>query len=315
MSQPPGYIDPTHRAHVCLLHKAIYGLKQASRAWFESFTSQLFHIGFHASSADSNLFILHHGSFVFYLLLYVDDIIITRNSPPFIDHLISRLSAAFDLKDLGPLTFFLGLQIEYTSQGLFVHQFKYILDLLTKFNMWGCKPYLTSCSPTVHVNSQTSPFLSDPTTYKSMVGALQYLTFTKPNLSYSVQQACQFMSKSTQDHLMAAKRILRYLKGTLHNGIHFQPGSLALSTYCDSDWAGDPLDRKFNIGMVVFLDNSPVTWLLYVYWSLQSVLINQESRTKFHQELFHFLHLFFSVFLFFFLYCFSISFQLGEAFN
>ena len=115
MSQPPGYIDPTHRAHVCLLHKAIYGLKQASRAWFESFTSQLFHIGFHASSADSNLFILHHGSFVVYLLLYVDDIIITGNSPSFIDHLISRLSGAFDLKDLGPLTFFFGLQIEYRS--------------------------------------------------------------------------------------------------------------------------------------------------------------------------------------------------------
>ena len=115
MSQPSSYVDPEHPTHVCLLHKAIYGLKQAPRAWFESFTSQLFHIGFHASSADSNLFILHHGSFVIYLLLYVDDIIITGNSPPFIDQLISSLSAAFDLKNLGLLKFFLGLQIEYTS--------------------------------------------------------------------------------------------------------------------------------------------------------------------------------------------------------
>ena len=115
MSQPSSYVDPEHPTHVCLLHKAIYGLKQAPRAWFESFTSQLFHIGFHASSADSNLFILHHGSFVIYLFLYVDDIIITGNSPPFIDQLISSLSAAFDLKNLGLLKFFLGLQIEYTS--------------------------------------------------------------------------------------------------------------------------------------------------------------------------------------------------------
>nr|POE64747.1 retrovirus-related pol polyprotein from transposon tnt 1-94 [Quercus suber] len=115
LSQPPGYVDLAHPTYAYLLHKAIYGLKQSPRAWFESFTSQLFHIGFHASSADSILFILHHGSFVVYLLLYVDDMIITGNSPPFIDHLISRLSATFDLKDLGPLTFFLELQIEYTS--------------------------------------------------------------------------------------------------------------------------------------------------------------------------------------------------------
>ena len=107
-----------------------------------------------------------------YLLLYVDDIIITSNSLPFIDHLVSRLSATFDLKDLGPLTYFLGLQIEYTSQGLFMHQSKYALDLLTKFNMLDCKPCLTACFPTVHVNFQNSSLLPDPTAYRSMVGAL-----------------------------------------------------------------------------------------------------------------------------------------------
>ena len=109
MSQPPGYVDPAHPSHVCLLHMAIYGLKQALRAWFESFTTQLFHLGFIASSADSNPFILHHGSFVVYLLLYLDDIIVTENDPSFIDQLITSLSVVFDLKDLGPLIFFLGL--------------------------------------------------------------------------------------------------------------------------------------------------------------------------------------------------------------
>ena len=90
-----------------------------------------------------------------------------------------------------------------------MHQSKYAMDLLTKFNMLGCKPCLTPCSPIVHVNSHISHFLSDPTTYMSIVGALQYLTFTMPDLFYSVQQACQFMSKHTQHHLMAVKRILR----------------------------------------------------------------------------------------------------------
>ena len=114
MSQPQGYVDLDHPDYVCKLHKAIYGLKQAHRAWFDSFTSELFHLGFHSSSADSNLFILHHDSFVVYLLLYVDDIIVTRNSP-FIDHLVLKLAKVFDLKDLGPLTYFLGLQIESIS--------------------------------------------------------------------------------------------------------------------------------------------------------------------------------------------------------
>ena len=176
MSQPLGYVDLAHPNHVCKLHKAIYGLKQAPRAWFDRFTSQLFHIGFQASFADCNLFILHHGSFVVYLLLYVDDIIITGNRLSFVDHLVSRLATIFDLKDLGPLAYFLGLQIKYTSRGLFVHHSKYALDLLTKFNMLDCKPCLSPCYPTVHVNSQNSSLLPDPTIFRSMVGALQYLT-------------------------------------------------------------------------------------------------------------------------------------------
>jgi len=260
MSQPPGYVDTVHPDYVCKLHKAIYGLKQAPRAWFDSFNFELFHIGFHASSVDSNLFILHHDTFVVYLLLYVDDIIVTGNSLPFIDHLVSRLATIFDLKNLGPLAYFLGLQIEYTSQGLFVRQSKYALDLLTKFNMLNCKPCVTPYSLIVHVNNPIGTLLPDPIVFRSMAGDLEYLTFTKPYLAYSVQQVCQFMSHPTHHHLVPTKRILRYLKGTLHHGIHFQPGPLVLSSYCDADWAGDPLDRKSITGMVVFFGHSPITW-------------------------------------------------------
>lgn len=179
-----------------------------------------------------------------YLLLYVDDIIITGNSLPFIDHLVFRLIATFDLEDLGPLAYFLGLQIEYTSQGLFVRQSKYALDLLTKFNMLDCKPCLTACCPTIHVNSQNNSLLPDPTAYKSMVGALQYLTFTRHNLAYSIQQICQFISHPNQHHLVVVQRILGYLKGTLLHGIHFQAGPLAFSAYYDSNWVGDPIICK-----------------------------------------------------------------------
>ena len=190
MSQPPSYRDPSRPNHVCLLHKAIYGLKQAPRAWFYSFITQLFHLGFHASMADSKLFILIDSSCVVYLLLYVDDIIITGSNSSIVSDIIQQRSATFALKDLGPLSYFLGLQFEYTSTGIFVHQSKYAQDLLIKFKMLDCKPCSNPCSSSHHLIPADSPLLSDPTAYRSMVGALQHMTFTRPGLSYAVQQAC-----------------------------------------------------------------------------------------------------------------------------
>ena len=103
MAQPQGYEDQSYPNHVCLLHKAFYGLKQAPRAWFERFSSQLLHLGFVASSADGNLFIYNHGSHLVFLLLYVDDIIITGNHVAFITSLLAVLGIDFDLKHLGRL--------------------------------------------------------------------------------------------------------------------------------------------------------------------------------------------------------------------
>ena len=141
-----------------------------------------------ASSADGNLFIYNYDSHLVFLLLYVDDIIATGNHPSFISSLIHSLSQEFNLKDLGRLHYFLGLQIDYTSNGLFVHQSKYTLDLLHKFSMSECKPCKTPCSPNAHLVPYDSGLLPDPTLYKSLVGALQYLTFTKPDLSFAVNR-------------------------------------------------------------------------------------------------------------------------------
>ena len=109
MAQPQGYVDQSCPNHVCLLHKALYVLKQAPKAWFERFTSQLLHVGFVAFRVDGNLFIYNHASHLVFLLLYVDDIIVTGNHPDFISSLLGVLSNDFDLKDLGRLHYFLGL--------------------------------------------------------------------------------------------------------------------------------------------------------------------------------------------------------------
>ena len=175
MAQPQGYVDLAFLRHVCLLHKALYGLKQAPRAWFERFTFQLLHVGFYASVADGNLFILRHQSFTVHLLLYVDDIIITDNSSTFVYSIIKLLGIDFDLKDLGLLHYFLSLQIDYTFTSLFVHQIKYASDLLQKFGMTDCKPCKTPCSPNHHLLPNDSPLLSDPKTYRSLVGLCNIL--------------------------------------------------------------------------------------------------------------------------------------------
>ena len=107
MAHPQGYIDPKYPTNVCKLLKSIYGLKQSLRAWFESFTSQLLHLGFIASTAYSSLFIYKHNKVVAYLILYADDIVLTSNTPSYLDQLIQQLSTVFDLKDLGFLHYFL----------------------------------------------------------------------------------------------------------------------------------------------------------------------------------------------------------------
>ena len=218
-------------------------------------------LGFKASVANASLFVLCHGLVTVYLFLYVDDIIITGNDSSTISRIISELSAAFELKDLGPLRYFLGLQIEYKKAGFFVHQSKYILDLLTKHHMSDCKPAPTPMVTSPLVSASSDFDLFDPTTYRSLVGALQYATFTRPDITYAVNRVCQFMHKTTIAHLVAAKRILRYLKGSLDKGILFQPDPLTLTAFTDADWVGDPFDRRPTSSITVFLGNNPITWM------------------------------------------------------
>ena len=188
MVQPQGYIDSSYPQSVCKLHKSIYGLKQAPRAWFESFTTQLLQLGFIASAADSSLFIYHHHHVIAYLLLYVDDIVLTSNSNSFLDSLILQLRTVFDLKDLGPLHYFLGLQLSRSSDALHVTQTKYASDLLIKHHMVDSKIAHTPCSPNTQLSIHEGELLSDPHGYRSLVGALHYLTFTRPDISFAVHQ-------------------------------------------------------------------------------------------------------------------------------
>ena len=199
MHQPPGYVDSAHLDYVCKLYKSLYGLKQAPKAWFERFTFYLLHLGFIALLANSSLFIFCSTNTIIYLLLYIDDIIVTRNDSTQIQNLIAALGQVFELKDLGPLNYFLGIQITQIAHGLTLTQSKYASNVLHWFHMENSKPTKTPY-PSTRLVSYDGVTLLDPTQYRSMLGALQFLTFTHPNIAFSVHQLCQFMSHPTTTH-------------------------------------------------------------------------------------------------------------------
>jgi hypothetical protein len=190
----------------------------------------------------------------------VDDIILTGSASAAILQVIQDLSTEFDITDLNSLHFFLGIQITYTSTGLFLSQSKYVEDLLLKSEMVDAKPCDTPCLPYHRLLKEDGAPYPNPTVYRSIVGALQYLTFTRPDIAFSVHQVCQFMQNPMVSHFTAVKRILRYLKGTLHVGISYTKGDLQLKAFSDADWAGDPNDRRSTTGLVIFLGDNPISW-------------------------------------------------------
>ncbi|XP_075103758.1 uncharacterized protein LOC142178326 [Nicotiana tabacum] len=243
MTQPTGFVDPKFPRHVCRLHKALYGLKQAPRAWFERLSSSLFELGFTTSKSDSSLFIHIHGSNLTILLVYINDLILTGSSKSFIANLILKLSSTFALKNLGPLHYFLGIEVSRVSTNLVLSQTKYIHNLLTRANMDGAKPFSTRMVAGLQLSQRGSPSFSDIFKYRSLTGALQYITITRPDVSYAVNKLCQFMHDPRESHFLALKRLLRYLKG-----------------FSDADWAGCPDDRRSTHDYCIFLGHNSVSW-------------------------------------------------------
>ena len=260
MEQPPGFSNPQFPNHVCKLSKALYGLKQALRAWFHRLSTFLVSYGFTCSRADTSLFVFSSNSCIMYLLVYVDDLILTGNDETTITTFISRLNHEFAIKDLGDLNYFLGLEVVYTDHGLFLTQSKYASDILKRANLYDSKPVSTPLAPHVSFTTDGLSF-SDPTLYRSLVGALQYLTITRPDLSYAVNQVSQFLHAPTIDHFQSVKRILRYVKGTISFGLTFsQPDTNSIAGYSNADWARCLDTRRSTYGYSIYLGGNLVSW-------------------------------------------------------
>jgi hypothetical protein len=253
--QPAGFVDPARPNDVCLLTRSLYGLRQAPRAWFERFVAHVTSLGFLQSLVYSK-----HGATA-YLLLYVDDMILSASTTELLHHIIKRLHDAFAVKDLGPVHHFLGINVRRSATGFFLSQSQYAVDLLERAGMANCKPVPTPADTKPKASTTEGTPIANVTSYRSLAGALQYLTITRPDIAYAVQQVCLHMHAPRDVHMTMLKRILRYIKGTATLGVQLRAITTpTISAYSDADWAGCPDTRRSTSGFCVFLGSSLISW-------------------------------------------------------
>jgi hypothetical protein len=261
MEQPPGFVAQGERTQVCRLRKALYGLKQSPRAWFGKFSDAVLRFGMHRSQTDHSVFSLTSARGKVLLIVYVDDIIITGDDQQGIGELKTFLHQQFHTKDLGKLRYFLGIEVARSKEGISLSQRKYVLDILEDTGLLGAKPVETPMDPNVKLCVDQGELLHNPDQYRRLVGKLNYLTITRPDISFAVSLVSQFMSAPRHPHWEAVLRIVKYLK--LHPGrglLYRASGHLRVEAFTDSDWAGGPSDRRSTTGYCVFLGGNLVNW-------------------------------------------------------
>ncbi|XP_022024816.1 uncharacterized mitochondrial protein AtMg00810-like [Helianthus annuus] len=201
------------------------------------------------------------GADTAYLLLYVDDIVLTASSTLLLHSIIQTLSREFAISDLGALHYFLGIKVSRHSHGLFLSQSQYAKDILARASMTACKPCTTPVDLSAKLSATEGPLFDDPTLYRSLAVALQYLTFTRPDISYAVQQVCLFMHEPREPHFAFMKRIFRYLQGTMAYGLPIvKCVSNDLIAYSDADWGGCPDSRRSTSGYCTLLGDNLISW-------------------------------------------------------
>jgi hypothetical protein len=263
MKQPFGFSSSEFSSYHCKLDKVLYGLKQAPHAWYSRLSDKLRSLGFSPSKANISLFHYNKAPVKMFLLVYVNDIIIASASSDTTTALLCTLQADLALTDLGPLHYFLGIEESRSPDGLYLSQHKYTTDLLQQAGMTACKlaptPLPSSSKILAHDGDPLGP--DDATKYHNIVGALQYLTLTHPDIFFMVNKVCQYLHAHTSAHWMTVKQILHFLKHTISSVFHIRRSpSTMISAFSDADWAGCTDDRKSTGGFAVFLGPNLISW-------------------------------------------------------
>lgn len=261
VEQPPGFVLRGQENKVLHLVRALYGLRQAPRAWYAKLDESLLGLGFRRSASEHAVYLRGTGARRLVVGVYVDDLIIAGSNQVDIDTFKDQMKATFKMSDLGLLHYYLGLEVSQTEAGITICQSSYAAKILETAGLTGCNSSATPMEPRLKLSKVSSAPSIDATMYRSVVGSLRYLVNTRPDLSYSVGFISRFMENPTTEHLAAMKRVLRYVAGTLHFGCHYKrKKDPQLVGYTGSDLAGDIDTRKSTSGILFFLGDNTITW-------------------------------------------------------
>ncbi|KAF5822614.1 putative RNA-directed DNA polymerase [Helianthus annuus] len=261
VEQPPGFVHPDHPDYAYKLDKALYGLHQAPRAWYATLTEHLLAHGYTRGTIDQTLFIKRVGNDQILVQIYVDDIIFGSTSEDLCKEFEKVMKKKFEMSALGEMTLFLGLQVKQSSQGILIHQGKYVDDVLAKFKFTDAKPAETPMAERPLLTEDEEGESVNQRQYRSMIGSLMYLTASRPDIMFAVCNCARYQANPKTSHLIAVKRIFRYLKGRPRFGLWYpRDSNFDLFAFSDSNFGGTDSDRKSTSAGCQFLGDRLISW-------------------------------------------------------
>nr|GEU57963.1 retrovirus-related Pol polyprotein from transposon TNT 1-94 [Tanacetum cinerariifolium] len=259
--QPEGFIGADHPSHVYKLKKALYGLKQAPRAWYDELSMFLLHNHFFKGTIDPTLFIRRFDNDILAIKVYVDDIIFCSTHPRYTQLFSDLMKSRFEMSMMGEMTFFLGLQVNQSPCGIFINQSNYVLEILKNYGVKSCDPVGTPMEIKDKLDLDQNGTPVDATKYRSMIGALMYLTSSRPDIVHATCLCARYQAKPTEKHLKEVKRIFLYLRGTVNTGFWYTKDyGFELTGFSEADYAGCKDTFKSTSGGAQFLGEKLVSW-------------------------------------------------------
>ncbi|GKD05815.1 putative ribonuclease H-like domain-containing protein, partial [Tanacetum coccineum] len=261
LCQPPGFEDPDYPDKVYKVVKALYGLHQASKAWYGTLAKYLLDNRFQRGKIDQTLFIKKQKRDILLIQVYVDDIIFSSTNKELCTEFEKLMHDKFQMSSIGELNFFLGLQVKQREYGIFINQDKYVAEILRKFGFTDVRTASTLMDTEKPLLKDSDGDNVDVYLYRSMIGSLMYLTSSRLDIMFAVCACARFQVTPKVSHSYAMKRIFRYLKGQPKLGLWY-PRNYPFDqvAYSDSDYAGASLDRKSTTGGCQFLGCRFISW-------------------------------------------------------
>ncbi|KAK1423646.1 hypothetical protein QVD17_18952 [Tagetes erecta] len=261
VKQPDGFVKEGKEEMVCRLNKALYGLRQAPRAWNIRLDKALKELGFSRCTHEQAVYKVHNSNSILIVGVYVDDLIVTGSSERMIQEFKRKMESVFDMKDLGMLSYYLGIEVDQTENGIVIKQEGYAKKILKMAGMSNCNASLWPMEHKLQLTKDEDGRSVNPTEYRRIIGSLRYLIHTRPDLSYSVGVVSRFMQNPKESHYAAVKQILRYIKGTTGFGLKYhKEGDGRLVGYSDSSYGTDTEDRRGTTGVAFYYSNNLITW-------------------------------------------------------